>query len=120
MTPKEGSEVHQALGAAVKAHRMAAGISQGDLAGRVGVSVNQVSKYESGKNRITADMLHRIAEAIGAPLTAFFEGNEMDSAMAAQFSRLRIDLVRNFDRITDPGARSDVVRLAARLAEPKE
>ena len=51
---------------------MALGLSQTALAERVGVSFQQVQKYESGRNRISASRLHGLAQALGAPIQAFF------------------------------------------------
>lgn len=49
-------------------------MSQTDLAGRLGVSFQQVQKYEKGTNRVGAGRLPRIAEIFGVPVGALFEG----------------------------------------------
>lgn len=120
-TATQDEKVNKALAANIRRRRREAGMSQVKMAEEIGMSVAQVAKYESGKNRVTAARLLRIAETLRVPLSSFFEGEDMDAALTPpESSRLRLELVRNFDRISDPGARSDVVRLAARLAEPKE
>jgi transcriptional regulator with XRE-family HTH domain len=48
------------------------GVSQGQLADEVGVSYQQLEKYETGKNRISASRLYRLAEALSVPLLSFF------------------------------------------------
>ena len=57
------------LGAAVRQHRLLAGVSQEDLAGRVGVTFQQVQKYEKGVNRMSAARFFDIADKLGvAPM----------------------------------------------------
>ncbi|WP_430822886.1 helix-turn-helix domain-containing protein [Brevundimonas intermedia] len=49
-------------------------MTQTDLADKIGVSFQQLQKYERGANRISASRLWRIAVALEAPMTYFFEG----------------------------------------------
>lgn len=62
------------VGARLRARRQARDLSQEALAERVGVSFQQVQKYERGANRISASRLVRIAVALQTPLSAFFQG----------------------------------------------
>ena len=50
-------------------------MSQGDLAKRLGVSFQQVQKYEKGTNRVGAGRLPEIADMFGVPIGALFEGS---------------------------------------------
>jgi transcriptional regulator with XRE-family HTH domain len=50
------------------------GISQTELGRKIGVVFQQVQKYENGKNRVCCGRLFKIASALDAPITAFFEG----------------------------------------------
>lgn len=59
------SERDRALGARIRAARLAAGLRQEDLARAIGVSYQQVWKYETGTNRLPAARLLAIAEAVG-------------------------------------------------------
>jgi transcriptional regulator with XRE-family HTH domain len=63
------------LGESIRAHRLIAGMSQSDLAGRLGVSFQQVQKYEKGTNRVGAGRLPQIAEIFDIPIAALFEVN---------------------------------------------
>ena len=54
--------------------RMTRKMTQTDLADKIGVSFQQLQKYERGANRISASRLWRIAVALEAPMTYFFEG----------------------------------------------
>jgi len=58
------SEADRAIGARVRTYRLTAGLSQTDLAKRLGVTFQQVQKYENGKNRISAGKVSAIAEAL--------------------------------------------------------
>ncbi|MEY8842737.1 helix-turn-helix domain-containing protein, partial [Cribrihabitans sp. XS_ASV171] len=59
------NEVDVTVGQRIKARRMALGMSQADLGDAVGVRFQQVQKYESGANRVSASRLWSIAEVLG-------------------------------------------------------
>jgi transcriptional regulator with XRE-family HTH domain len=67
------------LGESIRAHRLIAGMSQGDLAGKLGVSFQQVQKYENGTNRVGAGRLPQIAEIFDVPIGALFDANAIMS-----------------------------------------
>jgi transcriptional regulator with XRE-family HTH domain len=54
-----------ALGLTIRVRRHGASLSQSELGDRIGVSFQQIQKYERGANRISFSMLSRIAEALG-------------------------------------------------------
>lgn len=60
------------VGGRIMARRTALGLSQTALGEMVGVSCQQLQKYEGGRNRISAARLHRLALALGLPVEAFF------------------------------------------------
>src|SRR5947209_12593543 len=62
------------VGRRVRSRRLECRLSQTELANRVGVTFQQVQKYEKGVNRIGAGRLQRIAEALEVPITFFFDG----------------------------------------------
>jgi len=64
-------DVH--VGARVRLRRILQGFSQVELATRIGLTFQQVQKYERGTNRIAASMLHRIAGALDIPVSFFFD-----------------------------------------------
>ena len=61
------------IGKKIKNLRKFCGVSQIELAGRIGISFQQIQKYEKGSTRISVMRLHQIAEALKVPITAFFE-----------------------------------------------
>jgi transcriptional regulator with XRE-family HTH domain len=62
------------IGESIRAHRLVQGMSQSDLARQLGVSFQQVQKYEKGTNRIGAGRLPQIAEIFDIPISALFKG----------------------------------------------
>lgn len=65
-------DVH--VGRRVRARRQTLGVSQVTLAEGIGVTFQQVQKYERGHNRISVSKLYRIAKVLRTPLAYFFEG----------------------------------------------
>src|SRR5947209_12813103 len=57
----------------IKAARIAADMSQEALGDASGVTFQQIQKYERGTNRVSADRLHQIADALGKPISYFFD-----------------------------------------------
>ena len=53
---------------------MAVGITQADLAKAVGLTFQQIQKYESGANQIVSSRLYELAAVLGVPVSFFFEG----------------------------------------------
>lgn len=66
--PRSISDIDRRIAGRIREFRKAAGLSMADLAGPLGVSVQQVQKVETGSNRISAGQLQRIAEVIGCPV----------------------------------------------------
>src|SRR5438105_23417 len=64
----------------VRALRLQRGISQTELGGVLDVTFQQVQKYETGTNRISAGRLQQIAEVLDVPVTYFYAGADEDGA----------------------------------------
>lgn len=64
---------HKEIGAEIKRIRKALGMSQMRLAEEVGVSFQQIQKYEKGINKISIEMIQQIARALGVSVNTFFE-----------------------------------------------
>lgn len=62
------------LGARVRGRRMALGLSQKDLADALGVTFQQIQKYESGANRVSAFAMYRLSIFLGIDLGRIFDG----------------------------------------------
>ena len=69
---KHPVDVH--VGKRVRHRRWMVGMTQQQLAERVGIKFQQIQKYETGMNRVSASRLWEIASALGVPVSFFFEG----------------------------------------------
>jgi transcriptional regulator with XRE-family HTH domain len=72
--PRSASLTDKLVGARLLQFRHKSGLNQGELAERVGVSWQQISKYETGINRLSVGRLCELAKALGATPQDFFEG----------------------------------------------
>ena len=117
-------DVH--VGSRVRLRRKLIGMSQEQLAGALGLTFQQIQKYERGMNRVSASKLYEAASALGTPVAYFFEGLEGDTAKVAENSvgeAIRalfatsegFELARNFARISREDLRQQVLRLIGAL-----
>lgn len=97
------------VGRQVRTRRLQLGYSQSDLAQALGVTFQQIQRYESGANRISASMLWRIARFLRADAADFFEG--LDQPDRTDASCTEPD---DSNQYTTPRART-ISRMAARL-----
>jgi transcriptional regulator with XRE-family HTH domain len=74
---KHPVDVH--VGKRVRHRRWMVGMTQQQLAEKVGIKFQQIQKYETGMNRISASRLWDIAEALSVPVNYFFEGMNADA-----------------------------------------
>ena len=75
--------VDKHIGARVRAQRQARGLTQRDLGERLGVRFQQIQKYESGQNRISAAQMWRISSVLEMPISHFFEALDLSEAQEA-------------------------------------
>jgi len=74
--------VDVSVGQRVRRRRWMVGMTQQQLAEQVGIKFQQIQKYETGMNRVSASRLWDIAEALEVPVSFFFEGIEDTNAAA--------------------------------------
>jgi transcriptional regulator with XRE-family HTH domain len=118
---KKADSRDRAVAVRVRALRLARGMSQAELGGRIGVTFQQVQKYETGVNRIGAGRLQRIAEIFDVPLAALFGSPQLGrKGVADPLDGLRMAgaarLVQAYSRIRDAMVRRAFVRLAEEVA----
>ena len=70
--PKHAVDVH--VGQRIRHRRWLTGMTQQQLAEQVGIKFQQIQKYETGMNRVSASRLWDIAQVLQAPVSYFFEG----------------------------------------------
>jgi transcriptional regulator with XRE-family HTH domain len=86
------------IGKRIKQIRKHKGLSQEKLAELIGVSFQQVQKYESGVNRLNTDKLQAIANTLSVPVASFFEDQPIE---ALPFSDQERTLIESFRTIKD-------------------
>jgi DNA-binding XRE family transcriptional regulator len=72
-SPKTSNAIDEFIGARMRERRHVLGISQADLAETLGVSFQQIQKYEKGVNRVSAARLFAICKALNVSLSSMFE-----------------------------------------------
>jgi transcriptional regulator with XRE-family HTH domain len=105
------------IGARVRDGRLAAGMTQQEVAACLGISYQQMQKYEAGVNSIPASRLYLFSRMFDMPLTFFFE--VPFAADQLEFdSREGRTLARIFSQIDDPQKRRHMLALVKTLSEP--
>ncbi len=74
ITKKTPNPIDRHVGSRVRMRRMMVSMSQEKLGDRLGITFQQVQKYEKGTNRIGASRLHQISSILGVPVAFFYEG----------------------------------------------
>ena len=98
--------------------RISMGLSRQQLASKIGVTHQQLQKYEKGTNRISAGRLAGIARALMKPVSFFFEDIDKNvDTLPTQHQRMCIEVSRNFLRIKNPMHQNAVNLLMRTLAE---
>ncbi|GAA6201116.1 helix-turn-helix transcriptional regulator [Aquicoccus sp. SU-CL01552] len=72
------NEIDVFVGNRIRARRFALGISQSELGAAIGVRFQQIQKYETGANRVSASRLWAVAEKLGVEIEYFFQGIRTD------------------------------------------
>ncbi len=91
------------VGARVREQRKVKGMSQGELGDRLGLTFQQIQKYERGANRIGASRLFQLSQILGVPIAYFFDNMPDD----VQMTQANFDLDIEF--ADDPRDSSDVM-----------
>ena len=123
------------VGTRIRGRRVGMRISQTKLGQAIGVTFQQVQKYESGTNRVGASNLFKIAQSLGVDVSFFFQGIEEEGQLAqggaalgladqppAAFytnpmnSRETFELMHNYYRVVDPTVRKRLFQLVRTLA----
>jgi transcriptional regulator with XRE-family HTH domain len=73
-SPRSANSLDKHFGDQIRNHRHATNISQVRLGKELGVSFQQIQKYEAGENRITAARLYEISQIFGVPIASMFDG----------------------------------------------
>ena len=122
MSARRADAIDAIVGHNIRLHRLARHMSQTDLAGAIGITFQQVQKYEKGTNRVGASRLVRIASALDVPLMTLLKGvpglgaraEPAAAGLLAHPHRLR--LVQAFAAINDEAVRHSLLALTEGMA----
>lgn len=121
---KLAKRVDAHVGERIRQRRTALGLTQEHLANALDISYQQVQKYETGANRVSAGRLFEVAGKLDVDIGYFFEGLDTSTEIVplehGGKNRSTIELVRNFSQVTDPDVRSAVSGLVKSLASGGE
>ena len=126
MSGRSPDPIDALVGRNIQIRRIDKGLTQTDLGKRIGVTFQQVQKYEQGTNRVGGGRLHKIADVLGLPISEFFEGadsphhmvKESPTALLADPHALR--LLRSFCKIDDMEIRRAVTAVVELLAAGRD
>jgi transcriptional regulator with XRE-family HTH domain len=111
------------VGRNIKSQRVTLGLAQAELAGRVGLTTQQLQKLESGVQRAGGEVLFRLAAALGGSLDSFFAGARHSGARSLRASPIALlaepfalRMLRAYCEIDDMELRRSLVDLAERFA----
>ena len=129
MSERSANPIDVHVGARVRLRRLMLHISQDKLGENLGVTFQQVQKYERGSNRVSASRLWGMADVLDVPVQYFFEGLSLrpeaagfgeddQTPMVYDFinSPDGVQLAAAFSRITDPKVRRQVLQLVRALS----
>jgi transcriptional regulator with XRE-family HTH domain len=129
---RKSGDVDVRVGARVRLRRVVLGLTLEELGSRLGLSLQQIQKYEAGATRIPATRLYEIAQVLDVPISWFFEpsGPPSDKEIAGRGSRRSASretsvkqdverLVSLFSAIGDPRLRRKIIELVELLAPQK-
>lgn len=134
MTKKAPNPIDRHVGSRVRMRRMMISMSQEKLGERLGITFQQVQKYEKGTNRIGASRVQQIAGILGVPVSFFFEGaptSDADGAVASEAGNPAyvsdflatsegLALSKAFMKVTDPKVRRRIVDLVEAMVAASE
>lgn len=124
---KKPNPIDVEVGRRIRMRRLLLGLSQSSLAEGLGITFQQVQKYEKGTNRVGASRLQTIAQILATPVSFFFEdqqslGDHKDSLHGDEITEFLstaegLALNKSFTRILSPDVRQKVVGLVKTLAD---
>jgi transcriptional regulator with XRE-family HTH domain len=132
MTKRDPNFVDRHVGNRVRMRRLLVGISQEKLGELLGITFQQVQKYEKGSNRVSASRLYQISRVLGVPVQYFYdelkeddgpsgfaESEGADAIAGALQSPDGVQIARIFSETTDPDKRKLILNAVKLLADYK-
>lgn len=116
---KSSTQADAHIGAKVREARMFRQLSQMDLGDRLGLSFQQVQKYEKGENRVAAGRLFEIARILGVAPAWFYEGLETvhEGERPPLLDAFQRRLLETLDRVSDDRTRQAIIKFLEAVAD---
>jgi transcriptional regulator with XRE-family HTH domain len=114
-----GGDVIQSTGSRIRMFRKGRKLSQAQLGKKLGVTFQQVQKYENGKNRVGASRLQMISTALDVPVGQFFTdgaGTGRRSAKPPAFDPQALRFAEAFIRLNDSALRNSILDMVEAMA----
>ena len=122
MAMRKSGPLDKMMGARIRMLRVNRGMSQAMLAGRIGVTFQQVQEYERGTNRVGVSRLSQIASVLGVSIGELFESSRTESPrlnspipLLAEPGALRV--LKAYARTPSPRVRSCIAKLVESIAD---
>lgn len=115
---QDEAAIDQQIGQRLRVRRLMLGMSQQALGEAVGVSFQQIQKYERGIDRISSSKLVRLASHLGVGPTYFLDSLSEDHATEESLPTERTEadeLMRLFQQVKDPGLRELLLHIARKM-----
>jgi transcriptional regulator with XRE-family HTH domain len=111
------TDVH--VGQRIREARLAKGMTQTDLGNSLGISFQQVQKYEKGTNRVGSSRLWEVCKVLDQPITFFFEGLSRGGTGDPEpaLSSRAIKLAKEIDEISDDNVKTHFLKLVRSYAK---
>jgi transcriptional regulator with XRE-family HTH domain len=121
--PRSSGQPEIEMGKKIRLRRVEQRLSQSDLGEKLGVSFQQVQKYEKGVNRVGATRLQQIATALDVSVTFFYDGDgktkEVESLLFLD-SAFSLRLLRAYSKIQDQAIQRQMVSLMESVADNED
>lgn len=117
----------------LRQRRALLGLSQEKLAEQVGITFQQIQKYENGANRVSASRLYEFSKVLDIPVAFFFENGHLQDSKVIGFAdndqagfegpddvmkrKETLELIRVYYSIENPKLRKDLFKLVKSMAE---
>ena len=118
---KKKIKTSREIGEKIKRRRRELGISQEELAETLGVTYQQVQRYENGTNKLNVENIQAVADILSVPVSYFFEPDKtlMIAEKPTPYLTAENKLLKYFRKIKNSGSKNTVIQVARLAAKAK-
>jgi transcriptional regulator with XRE-family HTH domain len=126
VSAKTATKTDRTIGQNIRKRRLLLGMTQEQLADKLGVTFQQVQKYEKGVNRVGSGRLYKIAEIFEVPIMIFFDGEKQAATSRREKSPydllddpMTLQMLNEFTKIKDRETQRSILTLVERIRGSK-